>query len=358
MRWSCLVASTVVCIWWSEPAAGKAFPGPGGTVNLESRTFGSTEFVPLMQLADALGLAVHWYYEPRRIELRNSKITLDLMASSRCLLVDKQDPRWLTAAPVFVKGEVYVPASLLTATLEPYYRRLAQGRASGGKHARLVVLDAGHGGKDHGAYGDHGIVEKELTLDLVRRIRRRLTSRGVKVLLTRDGDYAVPLVRRADIANDAGATVFVSVHANSVSGGLQRKISGCETFYLSQAQSASAREAERVENSALKYEINSAWGRLTQRVKRFFLGRHFTETRKRSITLAKSVQQHVAHVAVGRNRGIKPANFSVLRNVYCPGCLVEVGFISHPTDATYLNRSSYRDKIADAVADGIMEFLD
>jgi N-acetylmuramoyl-L-alanine amidase len=336
-------------------ARAKAFSGPGGTLHLESRTFGKTEFVPLMEMAEALGLKVQWYFEPRRIELRNNKITLDLMAGSRCLVVDKQDARWLDAAPVFSKGEAYVPASLLTRTLRPYYKRLAGSTTSSG--GRVIVLDPGHGGKDHGAHGHHGIIEKELTLDLARRVRSILSRRGYKVYLTRDRDTSVSLLSRSDKANDVGAAAFVSIHANAVSGGLQRKISGSETFYLSKAQSASAREAERVENSALKYEVNSAWGRLTQRVRRFFLGKHFERTRAQSVSLAREVQRHVTRVAVGRDRGIKPANFSVLRNVYCPACLVEVGFISHPTDATYLNRSSYREKIATAVADGIVAYM-
>ena len=85
--------------------------------------------------------------------------------------------------------------------------------------------------------------------------------------------------------------------------------------------------------------------------------RHFKHTREKSIKLAKAVQNRVSTAAVGRNRGIKPNNLSVLRNVYCPACLVEIGFIDHSTDASNLKRSWYKQKIAEAIARGITDYL-
>jgi len=85
--------------------------------------------------------------------------------------------------------------------------------------------------------------------------------------------------------------------------------------------------------------------------------RHFDRTREKSKKLAQAVQNRVSKAAVGKDRGIKPANYSVLRNVYCPACLVEIGFIDHSTDASYLKRSSYKQKIAEAIAKGIIDYL-
>ena len=193
-------------------------------------------------------------------------------------------------------------------------------------------------------------------LDIARRVRTILTRKGIKVRMTRDSDHFIALVHRADIANKIGASVFVSLHANAVDTN-KRSISGSETFYLSKAQSTSGRNTERVEKLRLKNSINSRWGKLTFRVKRWFLGKHFKRNRQKSIKLANTIQSRLGRVTVGSNRGIKPANLSVLRNCYSPSCLVEIGFLSNPTDATYLRRSSYKQKIAEAIAKGIIGYL-
>jgi len=338
----------------AAPCAGKAFRGPAGTISLETRTFGAVEFVPLYDLAEALGLQVSWFYEARVLELRGDGVTLSMMPGSRTVLVDKRTALQMDAGVVFSRGVPYVPATFLTETLKPYFAKLrTTAKSSGG--ARLVVLDPGHGGRDQGAAG-YGIIEKELTLDVARRVRAHLTAKGIKVRMTRETDVYVPLARRAEIANELGATVFVSIHANAVSEN-PRMISGTETFYLSRAQTASDAATERLENSPLKDEVHSSWGSLTTRLKRLLLGNHLKQTRSTSISLAQRIQARLGAVAVGDNRGIKPANLQVLRETLCPACLVEIGFLSNPTDASYLSKPWYRQKIADAIAQGILDHL-
>lgn len=358
MRWKvfhiCSAKALLLLYLCTQLCCAATYDGPAGDIRLENRQFGKTDFVPLLDLANSLGMTVRWHYEPRKIELRNNKITVDFAYGSRFVLIDKSDFRHLDAAMVFLQGEPFVPSSFLTETLEPYYSRLRDSTESSG-HRRIVVLDPGHGGKDNGAEA-RGIKEKELVLALAQRVRKILIRHGIKVKMTRDSDVFVPLVKRADIANEIGAAAFVSIHANSVTKQPWR-ISGTETFYLSEAQSASAREAARIENSVLKYEVESRWSSLNTRLKRLFLSRHFKKTRTKSISLAQKIQSRLGRAAVGKDRGIKPAYFSVLRNAYCPSCLVEVGFITHSTDATYLIRSSYRDRIAEAIADGIINYL-
>ncbi|NLF39621.1 hypothetical protein GX586_09265 [bacterium] len=323
---------------------------------LESRTFGSVEFVPLHDLAEAFGLTLRWFYEARRVELRNTVITLDFLANSRFVLVDKQDVKALKSPLLFVRGEAFVPASFIEGTLKPYYPRFQkQGRRTGG--TRIVVLDPGHGGKDTGAIGYGGVREKDVVLDIARRVRSALVMRGVKVRMTRDDDVYRDLDERSEMANNVGAALLVSIHANAVSKD-KRAISGCETFYLSKAQTVSDATTEAVENSAARNSLVSGWRFLPIRFKRLFLSRHFTRVREQSISLSRSVQNRVGAVAVGPNRGIKPANLAVLRNTYCPACLLEVGFVSNPTDGTYLSRASYRQKVADSIALGIFDYLD
>jgi len=344
----------LLCLLGAAAAWAKSYAGPGGALNLESRQINGSEYVPLCDVAEALGLKISWYFEARIIELRNPKITIELLANSSCVMIDKRTVLRMDRALTFMQGEPLVPASLVTRMLLPYAARFGNRKERGG--TRVVVLDAGHGGGDPGALGYCGYKEKILTLDIVRRVRTVLTERGIKVRLTRDADITVTLEQRANIANEIGAATLVSVHANTTLTDT-RGISGSETFYLAKAQTASATATEQLENSPVKNSVNAMWSSLTTRLKRFFLGQHYQSTREQSIMLARRVQTRVGAVAVGENRGIKPANLSVLRNALCAACLVEVGFISNPTDVAYLKKPWYRQKIAEAIADGIAEYL-
>jgi len=334
----------------------KNFTGPNGTVRLESRIFGKTEFVPLLDLADSLGFSVKWFYEPAKIELKNKTVSIDLMVGSRYVQINKSDMRKMNSSIVFIKGEPYVAATLLTSTLKPYYKNITSRKSLPTRSKGIIVLDPGHGGHDTGAIGYRGIVEKNLVLDLSRRVRTILIRKGYKVRMTRDSDRFIELEQRSDVANNIGASVFISIHANAVNKN-KRSITGSETYYLSKAQSASSKRTEKIENLGIKKKISSRWGTLKYKVKRWLLGKHFKTNRDKSRKLAESVHRKLGKITVGKTRGIKTANFSVLRNSYCPSCLIEVGYLTNPTDATYLKRSSYKQKIAEAVAQGIIDYI-
>ncbi len=339
----------------------KPLDAPGGMLYIESRTFGSTEFIPLDIVAESYKLTMNWSPESRTLELRNNYITLDFLSGSRFVIVDKKNSRLMDSSIVFSKGRAYIPSSFLTKTISPYSKRLSKSRPAGSKKkvsssSKLVVIDPGHGGKDWGAKGCYSLVEKELVLDVSRRVRDILTKKGIKVRMTRNSDVFIPLPRRSDIANEIDADIFVSIHANAMAKD-KRSISGSETFYLSKAQTASASATERLENSSMKDDVKQGWSFLSLRLKRFFLKKHFAATRSKSVKLARSVQNKLKKTAVGKDRGIRPANFSVLRNVYCPACLVEIGFVSNPVDASYLKKSSYRQRIATAIAGGTIDYI-
>ena len=334
----------------------KNFKGPNGTVRLESRTFGKTEFVPLLDLADSLGLSVKWFYEPAKIELKNNKISVDVMVGSKLVLINKSDMRKMNSSIVFIKGEPYVASALLTSTLKPYYKKITPRKSSPSQSKGIIVIDPGHGGHDTGAIGYRGIVEKTLVLDIARRVRTILVRKGYKIRMTRDSDRFIELGRRAYIANNIGASVFISIHANAVDKN-KRLITGSEIYYLSKAQNASSKRTEKIENLGIKKKISSRWGTLKYKVKRWLLGRHFKKNREKSKKLAELVHRKLGKITVGKTRGIKTANFSVLRNSYCPSCLIEVGYLTNPTDATYLKRSSYKQKIAEAIAQGVIDYI-
>jgi N-acetylmuramoyl-L-alanine amidase/GAF domain-containing protein len=207
-----------------------------------------------------------------------------------------------------------------------------------------IVIDAGHGGMEDGAIGHGGLKEKDLTLQISKRLGDLLANRlGAQVIYTRTADLTVPLEARAAIANQVSADLFISVHANSSDDPGAR---GVETYYVASTPSPGAvslagRDA-RTKASALKPATED-----------FKLG----ESHK----LAVQVQQALYH-AFGRgtgvlNRGVKQAPFVVLLDVEMPSILAEVGFITSPADEHKLSTSEGQEAIADALYRGIVRYL-
>ncbi len=172
----------------------------------------------------------------------------------------------------------------------------------------VVVIDPGHGGKDPGAIGPTGLMEKHVTLDIGLRIRRLLVEDGVRVVMTRETDVYIDLADRTRIGRERGGTVFVSLHTNA---NTLAAVNGSETYYLTPL----------------------------------------------SLSLAQMIQDELTRALGLPSRGIKTANFLVLRENALPSVLVEVAFISHPQEEARLREDAFRDRIAAAAARGITRFL-
>ncbi len=174
--------------------------------------------------------------------------------------------------------------------------------------AHLVAIDAGHGGKDTGAIGPTGLLEKDVVLDVAQRVREALVKSGVRVIMTRETDAFVELQDRPRLARQQGATVFVSIHANAST---RPASSGSETYYLS----------------------------------------------PQSQVLAQLVQEELARVPNLVPRGVKTANFLVLRESDVPSVLVEVAYVSNVDEEARLRQNAFRQRLAEAVARGVQRFL-
>lgn len=175
---------------------------------------------------------------------------------------------------------------------------------SGVGRFRTVVVDAGHGGIDRGARSVDGSFEKKYALDTAKRVERGLKRNGYRVIMTRKGDYFVPLPTRAAISNRRRGAVFVSVHYNWAGNS---GASGTETYYYN----------------------------------------------SRSYPLAANIQRELSRVS--GNRGVKRARFHVLRNNARPAALVECGFLSSPYEARKIRSGGYRQRLADAIVRGIIK---
>lgn len=217
----------------------------------------------------------------------------------------------------------------------------------------VVVLDAGHGGHDEGATGPSGLREKDLVLDVTLRLKKRLERRGVKVILTRDGDRFIPLEERTSVANDARADLFVSIHANA---SRSRRPRGIETYFAAlEASDDDARAAAELENKA--FGAAAAPDLRQDDPLAAILGDLIaTQHLQESSEFAKLAQQELAEIGRARSRGVKQAPFVVLMGVQMPASLLEIGFLSNPDEEKGLKRGKRRDEIARAIARAIGAF--
>jgi N-acetylmuramoyl-L-alanine amidase len=174
------------------------------------------------------------------------------------------------------------------------------------KSFKTVVVDAGHGGKDNGAYRKFGGAEKIATLDVAKRLARKLRESDIKVVMTRDSDVFVPLDERVAIENEQKDSIFVSIHFND---SCRRAVHGFETYYHSPM----------------------------------------------SIDLARTIQGNLTTISRSSNRGVHQANFRVLRLAKYPAVLVECGFLSNRREGGETRDSDYRDQLADKIAEAIVE---
>ncbi len=220
------------------------------------------------------------------------------------------------------------------------------------KARTVIVLDPGHGGVESGAIGPSGLQEKDLTLDLARRLKSLLERQGATVVLTRDDDRVLPLDDRTAIANHNRAVLFLSIHLN---GSKRKTAFGAETFFLStDATDAEARTLAALENKA--YETpDAAAGTTTPETHDRGLELILWDLAQNgflaeSSRLAESIQNELNALTGVRDRGVRQAPFRVLMGATMPAVLVETGFISNPEEEARYKDDAYKDRVAEAIA--------
>ncbi len=215
-----------------------------------------------------------------------------------------------------------------------------------------IVIDPGHGGHDTGTIGPNGLLEKDLVLDVSKRLGKLLAARlGANVVFTRRDDTFIPLETRTSIANQEQADLFVSVHANSSH---DRDARGVETYYLNFTSSPEALDVAARENAASDKSIHE----LQDLVKKIALKEKIEESREFAFDIQESLHTGLAARAPGiRNRGVKKAPFVVLIGANMPSILAEISFISNPSDERRLRTADYRQRIAESLYRGISRYV-
>lgn len=225
-------------------------------------------------------------------------------------------------------------------------------RALGLKLGR-VVIDPGHGGHDEGTRGRNGLLEKELVLDVSQRLAKLVEQRmGAEVVLTRNDDTFIPLEMRTQIANDRKADLFLSIHANSSP---LRGVSGVETYYLNFSSSREALDVAARENAGSNKSIHE----LSDLIRKITLNDKILESKEFANRVQKSLFQSASKAnSRVRNRGVKKAPFVVLIGAEMPSVLAEIGFVSNSREESLLKQSDQRDRIAEALYDGLADYAE
>ncbi len=220
---------------------------------------------------------------------------------------------------------------------------------------RTVVIDAGHGGEDPGALGSGNLVEKDIVLDITRRLGEALEERpGFEVRYTRTGDYGVSLGRRRQIASQGACDLFVSVHANSAPN---KEANGTEVFFLSPrgASDQKARELADRENAADL--VGGVSPDADRDVLSILVDLKATDSIEKSADLAEMVSDELERCNLGEC-SVKQAGFVVLKSLEMPSVLIEVGFLTNKSDRKKLGDIKYREEYAVCLADAIQMYFE
>ncbi|TFE68358.1 N-acetylmuramoyl-L-alanine amidase family protein [Methylacidiphilum caldifontis] len=295
-------------------------------------SFGKSQYVPLEDFCRFYNFSSFDSSPTQDVHLSNGFTTLDFKPNTSVVFIDGVR-HWLSFPIIERSGEIWISRTDLSCLFEPILRpRMIQTE----RVYRGVVIDPGHGGSDKGAVSRKG-TEKNYALDTARRLAALLKAKGIPVVMTRNEDVFVPLEERVRIASFYPDFIFVSIHYNQAYGGGH----GLETYALSPHGSPST-------NSGRLYRTD-------------YIPSLGNRTDPLNILLAHDIHCQIIRLHPGdsdMDRGLKRARFKVLRENMLPSVLVEGGFLSNSIESSLVDHSAYRQKLAEAIARGILTFFE
>jgi len=305
-----------------------------------------------------------WLDPPPELTWRNTGPSIPVALTPNYKLALTPAPARMSPVPVFAKpasASISPSAGNVVSATPPIETALPAKRNASGDRSMIrvlglkvgrIVLDPGHGGHDTGTVGPEGLREKDLVLDVAQRLGRLIESRmGSEVIFTRTDDTFIPLERRTEIANEAKADLFLSIHANSSP---LRSAAGVETYYLNFTTSRSALDLASRENAGSEMSVYELQGLL----EKIALKDKAEESRE----FASRVQAALYTVSAkttdvrSKDRGVKKAPFVVLIGASMPSVLAEIGFVSNAHEESVMRREEYRERTAEALYKGISSY--
>jgi len=320
-------------------------------------SIGGIEYFPLKSVADYQNFSIEWDGLKQKTVLYKDGQYLSFILNEPYYLLNNQVEPLKYPARLY-NGKLLIPSEIV---FKPWWKRQEIAKPFPGS-PRLpfqkglfvvdkIVLDPGHGAQDSGARA-FGLNEKDLVLQIAKRIRDKLRANGINVLMTRETDRFIPLPGRAQIANRSDADLFISIHANASTS---RDPYGFEVYYLSEALDDNARAAQILENASLRYDEDIVFPNKNTRDATVW-DLVLTENRKESLALAKAIIKNVHTSRLTPTRGVKGARFHVLKWTDKPAILIETGFVTNPYEARKLASPNYQDALANQITRGILEY--
>lgn len=223
------------------------------------------------------------------------------------------------------------------------------------KRNKIVVIDAGHGGKDSGAVGPYKRYEKNVVLSIAKKVYKNLKADGYTVYITRSKDRFIKVKNRTILANKKKADIFISIHANAAAKKRAKKMHGIETFFLSPARSERAKRVAAKENRSdmrkMDYSTKSSFLTILNRPK-------ITASQKLAIDVQKNILYKLRKTYKNVNdSGVREGPFWVLVGAQMPSILIEIGYISHPMESRRLVNPTYQKHIAYGITQGINSYF-
>ncbi|UCD55665.1 MAG: N-acetylmuramoyl-L-alanine amidase [Candidatus Omnitrophota bacterium] len=326
---------------------------PDGGLYNQSVTFNNARYISILRFCDYYNLDWDWDLVSQRIEIKKDASSVVLRPDSDLALVNNKSVK-LDNPIEYKEGVAYIPVTTAIFVSEDIFGLKRPTPTKKTYQIKTIVIDPGHGGKNIGAVGKYGTKEKDIVLDISKRLKRNLEKQGLTVYLTRDRDKPVSLYKRTAFANGKNADLFISVHANASRYSRAR---GFEVYYLSEATNDNARALAAAENASLNFEEEiagqdeasppanpTAWDLL------------LSEHRRESKELAYYIYNMTADNLDMKKRGVKGARFVVLKGAIMPAVLIEVGFLTNRREESKLRRTSFRGKIADLLSCSILAY--
>ncbi len=333
------------------------------TDNIVVKEIDDNEYVNILDLERILKAKFSWSSE-------NQTLILHIMDKDIIFLYDFH---WIKAEKNFYNlhkkivikdGYFYIPFVFVTHILPqifPKYIRVTKNKIKidipelFDSSVKKIVIDPGHGGKDPGAIGRYwNTHEKDIVLKIAKKLKRILTERlDIEVVLTREKDEFISLLQRTEIANKEDADLFISIHCNASK---DIKANGTSVFFLSSARTDEERAVAALENAAIRYEGGEDVKKQYTELDFILSDLAQNEFLIESSELATMIEANIITSVFTRDRGVRQADFYVLRGVFMPAVLVETAFISNKKEEKKLRSDKFQQAIAEAIYNGIKRF--
>ena len=322
--------------------------------NIAVYSIGGQTYYSLSSLCDSAG--VRMQYEPllRAAYLSKDAKSINLRVGDTSILVNNNIMH-LNSPIDFYQGTIVVSRQFKEQVFDKLFPSVAgvYPRPNAAKiKLSKVVIDPGHGGNDPGAIGKNGLREKDVNLDIAKRLSSLLRAEGVQTVFTRSNDRFIPLSGRVSIANKSGADLFISIHSNAARS---RSLSGFEVYYVAPSVSDSQRAALTARNAALNLK-DAVFSGSNQDLRAIVWDMIYTNSRAESIELSHSICKIMDSCITANILGVKNARFQVLKGIRIPGILVEVGFVSNLNEERLLKTGAYRQKLAQGILEGLRDY--